>query len=134
MNEPSNEGGSGSDDLNAVNQTPGNDSIPTADDKLLSVFVGHRNSHYFTHALRGFAAGGTVKWNWPVFFATFPWLIYRKMWTYSLGYMIGVPVLLLITARVTGLAVGSGAGISIYFILAMLCYFQIIPLRSHRSV
>ncbi len=40
MNEPSNEGGSGSDDLNAVNQTPENDSIPTGDDKLLSVFVG----------------------------------------------------------------------------------------------
>ncbi len=81
----------------------------------------------FTHAFRGFAAGGTVKWNWPVFFATFPWLLYRKMWMYSLGYMIGVPILLMITALVTGLAVGSGAGISIYFVPYFLAYASLNP-------
>lgn len=113
MNEPSNTGESGSDDL-------------------LSVFVGPRNSHYFTHAFRGFAAGGTVKWNWPVFFATFSWMLYRKMWLYSLGYMIGVPILLMITARVTGLAVGSGAGISIYFVPYFVIAFILAPMFATR--
>jgi len=105
MNEHSNTGGSGSDDL-------------------LSVFVGPKNSHYFTHAFRGFAAGSSVKWNWPVLFITLPWLLYRKMWLYSLGYMIGVPIVLMIIPRVAALAVGSGVGISIsyapYFVIAFI--------------
>ncbi len=132
MNEPSNAGGSGSDDLNAVNQTPGSDSTPPSDDKLISVFVGPKSAHYFTHAFRGFAAGSSVKWNWPVFFATFPWLLYRKMWLYSLGYMIGVPILLMITARVTALAVGSGAGISFYFVPYFVVAFILAPMFATR--
>ncbi len=120
-------GVSGSDDIISFNQAPVSDSTPPGDDDLLSVFVGPKSAHYFTHAFRGFAAGGTVKWNWPVFFATFPWLLYRKMWMYSLGYLIGVPILLMITALVTGLAVGSGAGISIYFVPYFLAYASLNP-------
>ncbi len=132
MNEPSNSGGGGSDSVSVVNQAPGSDSNPPGDDDLLSVFVGPKSAHYFTHAFRGFAAGGSVKWNWPVFFATFPWLLYRKMWLYSLGYMIGVPILLMITARVTALAVGSGAGISFYFVPYFVVAFILAPMFATR--
>ncbi len=113
MNEHSNTGGSGSDDL-------------------LSVFVGPKNSHYFTHAFRGFAAGGSVKWNWPVLFITLPWLLYRKMWLYSLGYMIGVPIVLMIIPRVAALAVGSGVGISIYYAPYFVIAFILAPMFATR--
>ncbi len=132
MNEPSNTGGSGSDDLNAVNQAPGSDSTRPGDDDLLSVFAGPKNSHYFTHAFRGYAAGGSVKWNWPVFFITLPWLLYRKMWLYSLGYMIGVPIVLMIIARVAALAVGTGAGISIYYVPYFVVAFILAPMFATR--
>ena len=113
MNEPSSTGRSESDDL-------------------LSVFVGPKNSHYFTHAFREFAAGGSVTWNWPVLFVTLPWLLYRKMWLYSLGYMICVPIGLMIIARVAALAVGSGAGISIYYVPYFVVAFILAPMFATR--
>ncbi len=132
MNESGNTGGGGFDDLNAVNQAPGSDSTRPGDDDLLSVFAGPKNSHYFTHAFRGYAAGGSVKWNWPVFFITLPWLLYRKMWLYSLGYMIGVPIVLMIIARVAALAVGTGAGISIYYVPYFVVAFILAPMFATR--
>ncbi len=113
MNESSNTGGSGSDDL-------------------LSIFVGPRNSHYFTRAFREFAAGGTAKWNWPVLFITLPWLLYRKMWLFSLGYMIGVPIVLITIARVVALAVGTGVGMSIYYVPYFVVGFVLAPMFATR--
>ena len=132
MNESGNTGGGGFDDLNAVNQAPGSDSTRPGDDDLLSVFAGPKNSHYFTHSFRGYAAGGSVKWNWPVFFITLPWLLYRKMWLYSLGYMICVPIVLMIIARVAALAVGTGAGISIYYVPYFVVAFILAPMFATR--
>ncbi len=71
-----------------------NDPGSAGDDELLSTFVGPKNAHYYAAAFNKFAAGSNVKWNWPAFFVTFPWLLYRKMWLYALGYVIGIPVAL----------------------------------------
>ncbi len=132
MHEASTPGGRGSDDLKSVTQAPGRDSTPPGDDDLLSVFVGPKNSHYFTQAFRRFAAGGSVQWNWPVLFITLPWLIYRKMWLYSLGYMISVPIVLMINVRVVELAVGSGASNSLYTVLYFVIAFILTPMFATR--
>lgn len=132
MNESSSSGESGSDDLIAVNQSSGRDFTPPGDDDLLSVFVGPKNSQYFTRAFRRFAAGGSVQWNWPVLFITLPWLIYRKMWLYSLGYMIGVPIVLMINVRVAELAVGNEASISLYTVLYFVMAFILAPMFATR--
>ena len=118
--------------MNESSDTDGSDSTPTGDDGLLKIFVGPKNSHYFTHAFRGFAAGGRAIWNWPVLFITLPWLLYRKMWLYSLGYMIGVPLVLILIARVAALAVGSGAGMSIYYVPYFFVGFVLAPLFATR--
>ncbi len=87
----------------------------TGDDELLSTFVGPNNAHYYAAAFNKFAAGSNVKWNWPAFFVTFPWLLYRKMWLYALAYVIGIPVALGIIFSTGGL--GEGARL-LYFIIA----------------
>lgn len=71
------------------------------------VFVGPKNADYFAHAFRRFAAGSKVAWNWPAFFATWSWLMYRKMWLYSLVYVISVPVLFAILLFVSFNFVGG---------------------------
>ena len=65
-------------------------------------------------------------------FITLPWLLYRKMWLYSLGYMIGVPIVLMIIARVAALAVGSGAGILIYYVPYFVVAFILAPMFATR--
>ena len=90
----------------------------TGDDELLSTFVGPKNTHYYAAAFKKFATGSNVKWNWPAFFVTFPWLLYRKMWLYALGYMIGIPVVLAILFSV-GIVGGSGESL-LYFIIAWI--------------
>ena len=132
MNDPSNSDGGGSDSLSDVNQAPGSDSIPPGDDDLFSVFVGPGSAHYFTHAFSRFTAGGSVKWNWPVFFTTLSWLLYRKMWLYSLGYIIGVPILFMIMALVAELDVVGTAAISIYFTPYIVIAFILAPLFATR--
>lgn len=86
----------------------------TGDDELLSTFVGPNNAHYYAAAFNNFAAGSNVKWNWPAFFVTFPWLLYRKMWLYALGYVIGIPVALAIMFSIGGM--GGGERL-LYFII-----------------
>lgn len=92
-----------------------NDPGSAGDDELLSAFVGPQNDHYYAAAFNIFAAGSNVKWNWPAFFVTFPWLLYRKMWLYALAYVIGIPVALAIIFS-TG-AMGGGESL-LYFIIS----------------
>jgi type IV pilus assembly protein PilA len=54
------------------------------------------------------------------------------MWLYSLGYMIGVPIVLLIIPRVAALAVGSGVGISIYYVPYFVIAFILAPMFATR--
>ena len=118
--------------MNESSDTGGNDATSSDDDDLLRIFVGPRNTHYFTDAFRAFAAGGGEKWNWPVLFITLPWLLYRKMWLYSLTYMIGVPIVLISAARVAALAGGSRAGMSIYYVPYFIVGFVLAPLFAMR--
>lgn len=85
------------------------------DDELLNAFVGPQNDHYYAAAFNIFAAGSNVRWNWPAFFVTFPWLLYRKMWLYALGYVIGIPVALAIIFSTGGM--GGGESL-LYFIIS----------------
>lgn len=92
-----------------------NDPGSTGDNELLNAFVGPQNDHYYAAAFNIFAAGSNVKWNWPAFFVTFPWLLYRKMWLYALGYVIGIPVALAIIFSIGGM--GGGERL-LYFIIS----------------
>ena len=118
--------------MNESSDTGGSDLTPTGDDELLKIFVGPKNPHYFTHAFKEFAADGRAIWNWPVLFFTLPWLLYRKMWLYSLSYLIGVPIVLIIIARVAALAIGSGADVSIYYVPYFVVGFILAPMFATR--
>ncbi len=96
-----------------------NEPGSAGDDELLSAFVGPKNAHYFAGAFQQFATGNNVKWNWPAFFVTFPWLLYRKMWLYALAYVIGIPVALAIIFSFGGMRGYSGESL-LYFIICWI--------------
>ncbi len=126
MNESNNMGGTEPDDIDAIYQAPESDSIPPGDEDLLGIFVGPKNSHYYAHAFGKFAAGSNVKWNWPAFFITLPWLLYRKMWLYSLGYLFGIPIVFsIIELILVSPAVGGG---TLYVIFS----FVLVPMFATR--
>lgn len=49
--------------------------------------LGYKNTaHYLPVFSRFDAEGISPSWNWPAFFFSFYWLLYRKMWGYAAAY------------------------------------------------
>jgi type IV pilus assembly protein PilA len=121
-----------SNDRKTACQASGSEaSVPEWAD-LLRVFVGPRNSPYFADAFRRFESGSKVKWNWPSFFITLPWLLYRKMWLYAMAYMLCVVILLVMVGYVAQLAFGGEAGVFTYFLLYFVLAFILAPMFATR--
>lgn len=57
--------------------------------EFLTAAVGPEKAGYYLPKFARFAAGGSlISWNWPCFFVTFFWLLYRKMWLWAVLYMV----------------------------------------------
>ena len=57
--------------------------------------VGHRNTEYYVSRFKRFDEQGMkASWNWPSFFVSFYWLLYRKMWGWAFLYFL-LPLLLI---------------------------------------
>jgi len=51
--------------------------------------IGYKNTDYYLSRFTRFDAEGFgVGWNWPAFFISFYWLLYRKMWAWALLYYL----------------------------------------------
>ena len=109
-----------------------NETGTSEPDDLLGIFVGPTHAHYFADAFGGFATGGSVKWNWPTFFATLPWLLYRKMWLYSFGYAFGVPIVLIAIWSAVVLMVDREAGFLSFYLLYLVIGFVLAPMFVTR--
>ena len=59
---------------------------------LVSVAIGPRNREFYERYLAAAGERFRPSWNWPAFFVTGFWLLYRKLWLEALGYLLGVPV------------------------------------------
>jgi Tfp pilus assembly major pilin PilA len=96
--------------------------------------IGPKNTEYYIRVFEKFRSGhGAASWNWPAFFMTLPWLIYRKMWGYTVLYWLGVPVGLVFLAVAVSIVVQEEALVgafyySSYFLLA----FVLVPIVANR--
>jgi type IV pilus assembly protein PilA len=70
-----------------------------------------QNAEYFLPKFEEFDKGGSkLGWNWPAFFVTTPWFLYRKMWGWGMGnlaYFWGI--LTFIGPMALGIAAGAAA-------------------------
>jgi len=58
-------------------------------DEYYKAALGVKNVEYYLKYFSRFDAQGvSATWNWPSFFVTFYWLLYRKMWLLALGFFL----------------------------------------------
>lgn len=96
--------------------------------------IGVKNQSYYIRIFQRFDSDGKtgVSWNWPAFFITFYWLLYRKMWRNALIYFL-LPYLAMIPLGVIGAMAGSSenALIGFGYIIYLLGTFLLPPLYAN---
>ena len=107
---------------------------------LYRAVVGEKKAGYYVPKFLDFDSPGSAKlsWNWPAFFATFLWLMYRRMYGQAFAYIFGFPFVLAILGAILILALGKIAGVIAYLVLALGVPFVIAPMYAnavyHRHV
>jgi Tfp pilus assembly major pilin PilA len=105
-----------------------------SDDELLDAAIGPVNKSFYRPKFDRFAAGqGSVSWNWPAFFVTIFWMLYRRMYAYALLVWLVLPIVFVIVAVIIGGISGDpGVYAGTYYLLWMVTGFVIIPMFANR--
>jgi len=95
---------------------------PGNPEEFYTAIVGPKNQDYYLRHFSRFDRDGNAgaSWNWPAFFVTFYWFLYRKMWLNALIYFL-LPYLVMIPMGVAAAMSGKSAGTFIgigYFLYA----------------
>ena len=103
-------------------------------DEILDAVIGTANTEYYRKVFERFEqTGSMLSWNWPAFFATWPWLLYRKMWGYFLIYFFVLPVILSVIATLAATSQGNEETFFItYYAGYFVIGFLVIPLIANR--
>lgn len=98
--------------------------------ELLAAAVGPEKAHYYLPKFARFAAGGSqLSWNWPCFFVTFFWLLYRKMWLWAVLYFVAPAALFFVLAIISVLT--SYWIYAVFTVLYWLAIFIVLPLYAN---
>lgn len=106
---------------------------PANPDAYYKAVIGPKNLGYYLDHFTRFdnegKAGAT--WNWPAFFVTFYWMLYRKMWLNAFLYFL-LPylffALLGIVARVSN---SSGLQFTMGYLFYLIAIFVLIPMYAN---
>lgn len=100
------------------------------DNDLVEYFtaaVGTNNTMYYVERFIKFEKRGIfATWNWPAFFVTFIWFMYRKMWVWALPYFILVTSTNILFEVVFHDAFPTGSLTATFTSLALLVFSYII--------
>jgi hypothetical protein len=91
----------------AADSTRASRLVFAADDDSLQTrwkaVIGPRNQSLYLAQFEKMHAGAMVSWHWPALFATFYWLLYRKMWGWALIYFFTPVAFSFVAGIVAGL-------------------------------
>ena len=108
-----------------------NATTPISDEVRYRAAVGPRADYYVPRFLSFDRPGASkASWNWPAFFVTFPWMLYRRMWLTALVVFlisIGVGIVAGVVTAMLGEHSGSLAGLAI----AVIYSFILVPLFAN---
>lgn len=101
--------------------------------ELYSAAVGPAKADYYVPIFLRFddPDGGRASWNWPAFFVTFYWLLYRRMYGIAVLYLFGFPLALVLLAVVAGLMLGEGTATFVYLIGAIAVPWIAMPIFAN---
>lgn len=87
----------------------------------------HKQDYYLNKFARFDRGEARWSWNWPAFFVTLYWMIYRKMWLNALGYF-ALPYVIAVALAVAGAASGSDSLIGVGYVLFLAATFILPPM------
>lgn len=103
-------------------------------DELFVACIGPKNTDYYIRVFEKFRSGrGAASWNWPAFFLTIPWLLYRKMWGFTVLYWVGLPIGIgFLAAMIAATIQDEDAFVSSYYLACVVIAFILVPIFANR--
>lgn len=96
------------------------DSQVVTDDEVRSAFIGQSATLYYLGAFDRIGRGQGGGWNWPAFFVTWYWLLYRKMWVPALIYFFAPAIVNIVLLAVVGASPAIGGLLCLCWLVAWL--------------
>lgn len=97
--------------------------------KYYEAAIGYKNTGYYLSRFSRFDSEGVgVSWNWPAFFVSFYWLLYRKMWAWALLYFL-LPIPLAIFGAV--LSPISEIAVGLVYVAYLAGIFILFPMYAN---
>jgi Tfp pilus assembly major pilin PilA len=105
---------------------------PQQYEELYRAAVGESKAHYYVPKFQRFDEPGAsrVSWNWPAFFVSFFWMLYRRMYVPALVYFFAWPVVLSILAVIASAVFGPTGGAIAYLVL-LLAQVILVPMFAN---
>jgi Tfp pilus assembly major pilin PilA len=106
---------------------------------LYRATVGAKKANFYVPKFIRFDQPGVSKlsWNWPAFFVSFYWFLYRRMYVSWAIFSLLIPIAIGVVGTIFA-AVGSSIADLLYLVMSIGYYFGVIPLFAnslyHREV
>jgi Tfp pilus assembly major pilin PilA len=108
------------------------DSNSSQNEALYRAAVGENKAGYYLPLFQRFEQGGSrASWNWPAFFVTFFWLLYRRMYGLALGYLLAWPFAAAIVFTVVSVVLGPLAGAVFYWFAVVGVQLVAVPMFAN---
>ncbi|HKU12941.1 MAG TPA: pilin [Steroidobacteraceae bacterium] len=106
---------------------------PSQSEELYRHAVGEKKAGYYVPLFYRFdqPGGSRVSWNWPAFFVTFFWLLYRRMYGLAVGYLLLLPIVFAILLFAATAVLGAMAGGLLYWLLIVGVQLILIPMFAN---
>lgn len=120
-------------DSESIYRAPSSDTRFAPKGDLLAAYVGPKNADYYSRQFDRFKnRNGSVSWNWPVFFVTSVWLLYRKMWLNAFFYWLVLPVVLTVLTVMIARFGGQAFSGLFYYGTYLSIAFLLMPMFANR--
>lgn len=100
-------------------------------EELYRAAVGESKAHYYVPRFQRFDEGASrVSWNWPAFFVSFFWMLYRRMYGPALIYWFAWPTVMVMLGGLISALLGPLAGGITYGVL-ILAQLILVPMFAN---
>lgn len=105
----------------------------SGEEGLVRAAIGSSNTLFYLQYFRASASSPwKLSWNWPAFFVTSPWLLYRRMWLAWVLYTFAFPIVLYVALLVLGiplamLGVEQATLLGGSYLVMLLGFFLVAP-------
>jgi hypothetical protein len=104
---------------------------PSQYEELYRAAVGESKAHYYLPRFQRFDEGSSrASWNWPAFFVSFFWMLYRRMYGAALIYWFAWPTVMLMLGGLISALLGPLAG-GIAYALLIAAQLILVPMFAN---